>query len=192
MKTLVLTTARLRLRGVRAADEAVFCALYGDASTMRHIARPWSHSVAARRFQALLETTPDCNGAHFFAIALKDRAAAIGFCGIQAPEPRTRAAEVGIVLGADARGRGYGGEALRAAIAFAFDSLPIDRVWVQYRSSNSAARRLFAGAGFESAAVRSQSVRRQRQVRVLQRADSCEHSSPTRRGSHRVERHQFS
>jgi RimJ/RimL family protein N-acetyltransferase len=164
-----LVTQRLRLRALRPTDEVTFCRLYGDAGTMQFIARPLSRRAAAESFQAILDSTHGCDGPLFFAIQQKGCRRPLGFCGVQLPDQRMRGVEIGIVLDANARRRGYAGEVLGALVDLAFTSLPIECVWVQYRATNSAAERLFAGAGFSSTATRPHRVRQTQHVRALQR-----------------------
>jgi len=161
----------LRLRALHPSDQALFCALYGDVETMKFIGTPLERRIAIGKFATLLESgdaMDECP--RFFAITQAHPAETVGFCGIQPPDERMRGAEIGIVLDARARGRGYGRFVIRRLIETAFALLPIDCVWVQYRASNTAAERLFAGAGFKPASMRPYRVRQTQRIRVLERA----------------------
>jgi len=57
-------------------------------------------------------------------------------------------ASVGYALAADAEGRGLMTEALRAAIAFAFDDLGLHRLQANYMPGNARSGRLLARLGF--------------------------------------------
>jgi hypothetical protein len=56
--------------------------------------------------------------------------------------------EIGIMLRHEARRRRFASEALSALTAAALRTLPIDKVWVQYRKANRGAARLFDALGF--------------------------------------------
>lgn len=59
-------------------------------------------------------------------------------------------AELSIVLGAgDARGRGYGREAMGLMLDYGFEDLGLDRVWLVVRADNAVAADLFVSLGFE-------------------------------------------
>ncbi len=173
MSIAQLVTPRLRLRAPRPADEAPFCRLYGDAETMKFIARPLSRHAAARAFQAMLDSMRESALPLFLVIQERGHRHPVGFCGIQMPDQRMRGAEIGIVLDPAACRKGYGREVLGALVDLAFASLPIDCVWVQYRAVNSAAARLFAGAGFSPAAVRPRRAGKTQDICALQRSACC-------------------
>jgi len=60
-----------------------------------------------------------------------------------------RSAEFGITIGDPAdRGRGYGTEATRLALRYAFDVLGVHNVWLDTTSANPAAIRAYEKAGF--------------------------------------------
>ena len=82
------------------------------------------------------------------------------YFGIQAPDGdltgviwlshidwRVRKAEVGIYLGRN-RGKGFGSEALRELIQYAFMTLNLNKLWATVFSFNEASKRLFEGGGF--------------------------------------------
>ena len=164
-----IPVSRLRLRALHPADQALFCALYGDAETMKFIGAPLDRRIAVGRFATLIDAS-DVMDRRFFAITQANPRETVGFCGIQPPDQRMGGAEIGIVLDARARGRGYGTAVLKPLIEMAFAILPIDCVWVQYRATNTAAGRLFARAGFKPADMRPYRVRQTQQIRVLERA----------------------
>ena len=165
-----LPASGLRLRALHPTDQALFCALYGDVETMKFIGPPLESRIAIGRFAALIESGDAMDCPRFFAITQAHPVETVGFCGIQPPDDRMRGAEIGIVLEACARGRGYGSFVIKRLIETAFALLPIDCVWVQYRASNKAAERLFAGAGFKPAAMRPYRVRQTQRIRLLDRA----------------------
>jgi RimJ/RimL family protein N-acetyltransferase len=58
-------------------------------------------------------------------------------------------AGLGIIVGAaDDRGRGYGTDMLRAMLAFGFDRLRLERIWLDVYDFNDGARRVYERVGF--------------------------------------------
>jgi RimJ/RimL family protein N-acetyltransferase len=170
VRTGRIASARLRLRALAARDLALFCTLYADPATMRFIGRPYARSVAATSLRATLQAMRRPDGPCFFVIADKLNGCDAGLCSIQPIAARERSAEVGVMLTRAARRKGYASEALTALIAAAFETLPIDTVWVQYRKANRGAAHLFGALGFhESDGWRPQGARRRLCVRILQR-----------------------
>jgi len=161
----------LRLRAMDRGDRALFVRLYTDAGTMRYIAPALARGEAAASFRATLAAMQRPRGARFFAVVASRDKRAIGLCSIQKIDRRERAAELGIMLEADACGRRLGREAMRLLMAIAFETLSIDTIWVQYRSANVAAARLFAALGFVArSATRPRMARPAQRVRFMQRS----------------------
>ncbi len=72
-----------------------------------------------------------------------------------------RTAEFGITIGnPEDRGRGYGTEATRLALRWAFDMLGVHNVWLDTSSANPAAIRAYEKAGFRE-------IGRVREARVM-------------------------
>jgi hypothetical protein len=116
----------------------------------------------------------------FFTIVEKKRNAAIGLCSIQAPELRERRAEIGVMLMRKACRRGFGKECIQALIEVAFEALPIDTVWVQYRPANAAAERLFGSLDFlPITGVRPRAARRSHCIRAMHRSAWRVHNQPS-------------
>jgi len=70
-------------------------------------------------------------------------------------------AELGLTIGEpDARGKGYGTEATRLVLDYAFTVLGVHNVWLDTAASNVAAIRAYARAGFKEIGRRRQARRR--------------------------------
>jgi diamine N-acetyltransferase len=73
----------------------------------------------------------------------------VGNIGLEELDLVNGSAGLGIMIGDPAdRGRGLGGDALCAMLAFAFDSLRLERVWLDVYAFNNGARRLYERIGF--------------------------------------------
>jgi RimJ/RimL family protein N-acetyltransferase len=142
-------TARLQLRRLAAADEALYCGLYTDAETMHYIGAPLLPERAARSFRkALARAGRPASDPWFLSMIEKSTHNAVGLCGVQPYDVARRQVEIGILLNPEVRRLGYASEGLAALVTVAFSALPIDAVWVQYHPANADAERLFIGLGF--------------------------------------------
>lgn len=144
---LALETARVRLRPLAPADEALYCRIYGDAEIVRHVGAPLPPARARRSFAAALRHTHAAAPAEVFTVLSCDDGD-IGLCGLRAIDRPQRRAEAGILLTARARGQGFAAEALQALVWRTFERLPIDEVYVEYSPRNAAMGRLAERTGF--------------------------------------------
>jgi RimJ/RimL family protein N-acetyltransferase len=75
----------------------------------------------------------------------------IGVTGLHHLEPRNRHAMFGISIGdKSAWGKGYGTEATRLVVRYAFDTLNLNRVWLHVYEYNDRARRVYEKVGFRT------------------------------------------
>ena len=73
----------------------------------------------------------------------------IGNCGLHSLDLRNRRSEVGILIGdPEARGKGYGTEAMRLLVDFAFTALGLHSVMLWTYEYNLAGQRCYAKVGF--------------------------------------------
>jgi RimJ/RimL family protein N-acetyltransferase len=142
------TTARLLLRSIRESDEELYCALFCDPDTMRHIGPPWTRAEAARAFRGVLEATR-CSPprAMFLMLIPKDTQQAVGLCTLQNFDPARRQIEFGVMLLSCGRERGLATEAMIGTIAHAFAKLPVDEVWARVAVDHAVCERLVLRAG---------------------------------------------
>jgi ribosomal-protein-alanine N-acetyltransferase len=125
-----LATERLLLRRWRPEDRAPFAALNADPEVMRHFPAPLSRSESDA-LAGLVAGHVEREGWGLWA--LEDRATGgfLGFTGLARPAfeaPFMPAVEIGWRLARDAWGRGFAGEAARAAAAFAFEQLELAEI----------------------------------------------------------------
>jgi RimJ/RimL family protein N-acetyltransferase len=130
VNSLERTTERLFLRRWSDADRAPFADLNADEEVMRHfpavLDRKQSDALADRADAAF-----DARGFGLWALERLDTAEFIGFAGLAPmPEgvPGEGEVEVGWRLARAHWGHGFATEAARAALAFAFDELQVERV----------------------------------------------------------------
>jgi RimJ/RimL family protein N-acetyltransferase len=93
------------------------------------------------------------------AVVLKDGDRHIGGVGLQEIRWKDRAAMFGVLIGEeDCRGHGYGSEATRLMLRYAFETLNLNRVELCVYAFNAAAIRAYEKAGFVREGVRRDHV----------------------------------
>jgi len=93
-----------------------------------------------------------------FTIVCKADGQPVGNIALQDVDYRNRTAEMGIYIGDAAnRGRGYGSEATRMILAFAFRVLGLHNVMLRVYEYNEPALRVYRKAGFREIGRRTQS-----------------------------------
>src|SRR4051794_12972002 len=84
-----------------------------------------------------------------FAIRERETQNLLGTCQLTGIHPVHRSAELRIRLGDEAaRGKGYGTEAVRLLLDFAFCDLNLERVWLHVFETNDRAARVYRKCGF--------------------------------------------
>ena len=143
-----LTGPRVRLRPLRSGDADDLFALHSDARVMRY----WSHSAWTTREQAVAridQLERDHATAEFYSWATtidgSDRL--LGTVSLFAINRTHQRAEIGYALAPDTWGHGYATDALRLAIAFAFET-GLTRLEADIDPRNEASCRLVERVGF--------------------------------------------
>jgi RimJ/RimL family protein N-acetyltransferase len=95
---------------------------------------------------------------HKFSIIERSSGRVVGNCGIFDVQLPHRRAEVGILIGEpDARGRGYGTEAMRLLVDYAFTAAGMHSLMLWVYEFNPAARRCYEKVGFREVGRRRES-----------------------------------
>jgi len=117
-------------------EQVLFNAPYKPIHESQHQA--WFEGIQAR------------NDVVIFGIRLLTDRKLIGSCQLHSVDHVHRSAELQIRIGnTSQRGRGYGLEAVRLLLEFAFNDLNLHRVYLHVFSTNTAAIRLYEKAGFK-------------------------------------------
>ena len=113
-------TPRLRLDALHAADTDALFAYRGDPDVARYQGwQPASREEAADWIEALVaEPVPGQWWQR--AIRLRESGELIGDLGLSLPADETGSVEFGVTIAPAQQGRGYAGEAVRAALGWAF------------------------------------------------------------------------
>jgi [ribosomal protein S5]-alanine N-acetyltransferase len=147
--TPILSGARVRLRPLRADDADALFALQSDPRVMRY----WSHPPWTERAQAVeriaqLERDRATSEFHSWAATLDGDDTLVGTGALFAINRTHARAEVGYSLAATHWGNGYALEMVRLIVAFAFDTLGLERLEADIDPRNAASCRLVERAGF--------------------------------------------
>lgn len=149
---------RIEFRPVTAGLLPLIERWYNDLETSRTLGVDW-RPISTRRKARHLEHLLVSNEPHF-AIHDRETATPIGICGLDDIDAGQGTAEFSILIGDPVfRGRGYGTEATRLLLAYAFDVVGLNNVWLQVSSNNPAAIRAYEKAGFRQIGIRRESVR---------------------------------
>ncbi len=141
-QSLVLDTARLRLRRFRRDDiEAVF-AIISDDVAMQYYPKTFNRTDAEQWIERNLRRYRE-DGYGLFAVTLKDSDDLIGDCGVikQSVEGEL-AMEVGYHFRRDQWGHGYATEAAHGCMGLAFQTFGAGQVISLIRPENTPSRRV--------------------------------------------------
>lgn len=147
-------SARLRVRPLRAADHALYCALYTDPGVMAHIGAPQSPRAASRQFDAACRLNDDPSGAQRrWAVTERSSGAAVGLVALLGDPEDPGNVELGVMLLPTAQGQGYARELCDAVLdrAFGAGGWGLRRVWARHAMGHKAAAEALRASGFASA-----------------------------------------
>ncbi len=141
---------RVRLRRIERDDLPRFVQWLNDPEVRQHLAAfyPMSRVHEEAWFEDTLELEPALQP---FAIDVRaaDAWIHVGGIGFHAVDWRSRWAEAGIVIGDKSLwGAGYGSDALRTLVAWAFRGLNLNRVWLRVYEDNARGIRCYEKVGF--------------------------------------------
>ena len=145
----MLDGERLRLRTFRDGDSAALYRIYSDPVVMRYWSYPaWIEHAQADAYLARVRDAVVSEGVLAWAIASRDDDMLIGTMTVLHIDSANARAEIGYALASAHWGRGYAQEALRLALAFAFDALQLRRIEADVDPLNQASCRLLERIGF--------------------------------------------
>jgi RimJ/RimL family protein N-acetyltransferase len=139
---------KVRLRALEEEDLPHFVAWINDPETRRFMAMRYPLSMTEEEswWQGYLKRKND----HIFAIEAED-GTYIGNVGLHNIEPENRRAMLGIMIGhKDYWGRGYGTDAVRTVLGWAFGYLNLHRVYLTVYAYNQRAIRSYEKCGFRN------------------------------------------
>jgi RimJ/RimL family protein N-acetyltransferase len=156
----ILAGERVRLRGVRDEDLPALARWEMDPGRLitlsNWVAPP---SQAAARERVAKRNANDEEDLGFAIETLGDPPVLAGRIWMSAAGPRKeRCAAVGIALGREHTGRGYGTDAMRIIVGYGFREMGLHRIQLGVASFNSAGIRAYQKAGFTEEGRQRESV----------------------------------
>jgi RimJ/RimL family protein N-acetyltransferase len=145
----ILAGERVRLRGVREDDLPALAKWEmdpGRMATQSNWVVPPSEAAAKERIANWSANEKDDIG---FAIeTLDDLPVLVGNIGLWGARPKERCATLGIALGREYIGRGYGTDAVRVIVGYGFREMGLHRIQLGVAPFNPAGIRAYEKAGF--------------------------------------------
>jgi RimJ/RimL family protein N-acetyltransferase len=157
----VIYGERVRLRAIEREDVPRFVRWFNDPEVRQFLTmyRPLSRAEEERWVESLASRREDI----VLAIEVRagDQWVHIGNVGLHRIDWKNRTATLGIVIGErEYWGKGYGTEAVRTMLRYAFEELGLNRVELETYSFNPRAIRCYEKAGFKREGVRRQALYR--------------------------------
>ena len=145
----ILVGERVRLRGVRDDDLPTLAKWEMDsgrtATLSSRVAPP--SEASAKEFIAK-SSTNEKDDLGFAIETLDDPPLLVGFVGLWGARLKDRSAELGIALGREYIGRGYGSDATRVMVDYGFREMGLRRIQLSVISFNLGGIRAYEKAGF--------------------------------------------
>ncbi len=152
---------RIRLAAIMPGDEAIIAGWYADAQFMRLFDAETAMPRTAKEIEEYLTGQQKSTTAFPFAIRLIEEDRLIGYIEIDGIMWNQGVGWVALGIGeAVHRGQGFGEEAMRLALAFAFGELNLRRVQLTVFSYNTPAIRLYEKIGFVREGVFREALQR--------------------------------
>lgn len=162
----VLETERLSLRPFAATDIPDIVRLAGErevAATTLRIPHPYTEDDG----RSWVDAQPgqlERDEAVSWAVTLRDDGRLVGAVGLVNVSREHRHAEMGFWIGRPFWNRGYGTEAARAALEFAFVDLDLHRVHAHHLAGNEGSGRILRKLGMSQEGILRRHVRKWDQV----------------------------
>lgn len=153
---------KVRLRAIEREDVPNFMRWFNDPEVIRYL--NFYKPVSKRNEERWVETLSEAQDQHVFAIEAQTEGGwvHIGNMGLHRLDLRNRTAVLGVALGEkDFWGQGYGTEAIRTVLRFAFDTLGLNRVELDVFEFNPRAIRCYEKVGFRREGTRRQALFRE-------------------------------
>jgi RimJ/RimL family protein N-acetyltransferase len=143
----MLVGERVVLRSPEEEDGAAYHRWANDPEVTHTLETRYPTSVAF--FESALADPPDPDGRVLTFSIENAEGELIGRIGLAAIDRDNGHAELGIVIGEpDAWGKGYGAEATRLMLRFAFEEMRLEKVYLGVLEYNERALKMYAACGF--------------------------------------------
>lgn len=148
---LSLTGQKVKLRPLQSSDLDVIQYAYTDLDLqlITDGDSPPLTDVQVRAFWEAIIANPGANLRYFAIQALGENGHFVGACSLQQIDLRNRHAELSVwMAGREQRGLGFGTEAIRLLLVYAFEVLRLDKVYLGAYDFNEGGLRAYERVGF--------------------------------------------
>jgi RimJ/RimL family protein N-acetyltransferase len=155
----LLVGQRVQLRGLLEDDLPVLARWEMDAGRMTMLSsRVAPRSEAAAKEQLAKWCANDGDALGFSIVALDGPQLLVGGINLWGGKAKDRCATIGIALGREHIGRGYGSDAMRLIVGYGFRELGLHRIQLTVAPFNPAGIRAYEKAGFAEEGRRREAV----------------------------------
>jgi RimJ/RimL family protein N-acetyltransferase len=155
----VIAHGSVYLRAAERDDIPRFVAWFNDNRTSRTLGvrAPMSIPMEEAWFERMVADQGKTG--YMFTVCLLADDRPIGSVSLMNLDLVNGSAGLGIMIGEPGdRGRGHGTDTLEAIIAFGFDSLRLERIWLDVFDFNTGARRVYERVGFQHEGVQRHAI----------------------------------
>lgn len=155
----IIAHGSVYLRAAERDDMVRFVAWINDNRTSRTLGfrAPISIPMEEAWFERMV--ADQGKGGYVFTVCLLADDRPIGSVSLMNLDLVNGSAGLGIMIGEPGdRGRGHGTDTLEAIIAFGFDSLRLERIWLDVFDFNPRARRVYERVGFKHEGVQRHAI----------------------------------
>lgn len=154
-----LTGEKCYLSPIDVEDAPIFTEWLNDMELTRYLTLATYNITIGGEREALVRLSKE----HNYSIIALDTEKLIGNCGLMDLDQINRSAELGIFIGnKEYLSKGYGTEALRLLIDYAFNYLDLENILLKVYSFNERAIRCYEKVGFRKIGIRRNAIRRER------------------------------
>ncbi len=145
----MLQGPRVRLRGVAREDLPILWAFNNDLAVELASGGDPPYPQSLAHLQAEFDQAAAKGGRDTTRFVIEVDGKCVGICALFNPNTTARTCELGIGIGEkDYWGRGYGRDAIRLLLTYAFKYLNYRKVWLQVHAVNERAIRAYRACGF--------------------------------------------
>lgn len=144
----MLKGTNLTLRAVCREDLPHYIEWFSDPEVTRHLLwyLPLNMDFETQWYERQLTDPTVLN----FAIVLNDSSKHIGSIGLQKIDHKNQVAELGIAIGEKSEwGKGYCREAIKLLLAYGFEQLNLNRIFLRVFTENIAGKKCYEHCGFK-------------------------------------------
>lgn len=155
-----LTGDKVVLRGLRRTDMELYRRWLENPEATHFMESGW-RPVPDSELEAVYKESTEANDTAVFVIVDKASDTPIGVCGLYLIHWICRRGEFRILIGEDAfRGKGLGSEAARLTVAYGFDKLNLETIYLGVNAENKSAIGSYEKAGFVREGIRRRLIYR--------------------------------